>query len=69
VVHGIPRYRLAARLEGLTRTLPAAIVIDDLTHRRCGETVADFRPRDDVRLEGRDGLFRVWFQAVRGESD
>jgi hypothetical protein len=43
-------------------------VIDDLTHQRCAETVADFRPRDDVRLEGRDGLFRVWFHAVREEA-
>jgi class 3 adenylate cyclase len=59
---------LAARLEGLTRTLPAAIVIDELTHQRCGETVADFRPRDDVRLKGRDGLFRVWLHAVREEA-
>jgi class 3 adenylate cyclase len=59
---------LAARLEGLTRTLPAAIVIDDLTHQRCGETVAHFRPRDDVRLKGREGLFRVWFHPIRGEG-
>jgi class 3 adenylate cyclase len=57
---------LAARLEALTRTLPAAIVIDDLTYQRCGETVADFRPRDDVRLKGREGVFRVWFQPLRG---
>ena len=60
---------LAARLEALTRTLPASIVIDDLTHQRCVETVADFRPRDDVRLKGRDGFFRVWFHALRGAGD
>jgi adenylate cyclase len=59
---------LAARLEGLTRTLPTSIVIDDLTHQRCAETVADFKPRDDVRLKGRDGLFRVWFHAVRADA-
>ena len=51
---------LAARLQGLTRELDAAIVIDALTHERAGHAVAGFERRDGVAVKGRDESFSIW---------
>ncbi len=44
---------LAARLQGLTRQLDAAMVIDPATWERCGAVAAEFDCRSDVAIRGR----------------
>jgi adenylate cyclase len=44
---------LASRLQGLTRTLHAAVAIDARTHRTAGDSAAPFRRHERVRLRGR----------------
>ncbi len=44
---------LAARLQGLTRELDAALVIDATTKSRAAAASADFEPRRQVRIRGR----------------
>jgi adenylate cyclase len=44
---------LAARLQGLTRELDAALVIDAMTWQRAQAAAADFEKRADVPIRGR----------------
>ena len=51
---------LAARIQGLTRDLRAAIAIDAPTHRRAGAEAAAFRRHERVRIRGRAEPVDVW---------
>jgi class 3 adenylate cyclase len=51
---------LAARLQGLTRELDAAIVLDAVTAGRAGELAAGFQRRDGVSVKGRDEPLAVF---------
>ena len=51
---------LAARLQGLTRELDAAIVIDDVTREACSADLRGFERRSDVRVKGRSEGFQLW---------
>jgi class 3 adenylate cyclase len=44
---------LAARLQGLTRDLDAAMVIDLVTRRAAGNAAHDLEPREQVTIRGR----------------
>jgi adenylate cyclase len=45
---------LASRLQGLTRELEAALVIDAATCRAAGDEAADLAPRSGVAIRGRE---------------
>jgi adenylate cyclase len=51
---------LAARIQGLTRELHAAIAIDAPTHRRAGVEAARFRRHERMRIRGRAEPVDVW---------
>ena len=51
---------LAARLEGLTRTLDAPIVIDATTYRRAGQAGHGFHRERNVPVKGREDDLDVW---------
>jgi adenylate cyclase len=51
---------LAARIQGLTRDLQAAIAIDAPTHRRAGREAAAFQRHERVRIRGRAEPVDVW---------
>jgi adenylate cyclase len=59
---------LAARLQGLTRDLDAAIVIDLATWRAAGEAAADFERRENVPIRGRSRREEVFILPLRGAS-
>lgn len=59
---------LAARLQGLTRDLDAAIVIDLATWRAAGETGADFVRREQVPIRGRQHREDVYVLPLPAES-
>ena len=54
----IPNF--ASRLEGLTRNLDAAIVIDETTHDRIEDERAGFERYDGIPIKGRDEAFTVY---------
>jgi class 3 adenylate cyclase len=51
---------LAARLQGLTRDLDAAVAIDAVTHERAGAAGVDFEARHEIRIRGRSESEEVW---------
>ena len=51
---------LASRLQGLTRTLDAAMAIDATTADRIGDLRALLQQESNVRVAGRSELFDVW---------
>jgi len=51
---------IAARLEGMTRTLEVAMVIDETTWARAGDAALDFEARSGIRLKGRSEDFTVY---------
>jgi class 3 adenylate cyclase len=51
---------LAARLQTLTRDYGASVIIDDLTHERCGASLDGFTRHGDVTLRGRRGVSTVY---------
>lgn len=59
---------LASRLEALTRTLDAWIVIDETTFERAGESAAGFEAIPDVSIKGRTGRFVVHALRQRREA-
>jgi class 3 adenylate cyclase len=56
---------LAARFEELTRDFDVSIVIDDLTHERCGERANQFQRKSNVYVKGRDEAFTLWTRELR----
>jgi class 3 adenylate cyclase len=44
---------LASRIQGLTRELNAVVAIDARTHRRAGDSVAQFERHPQIRIRGR----------------
>jgi adenylate cyclase len=44
---------IAARIQGLTRELHAAVAIDALTHHTAGDSAARFEHHERVRIRGR----------------
>lgn len=61
---------LAARLQGLTREMEAAVAIDDTTFRRAGRPCADFVHHSDLAIRGRTQLETVHalpLHCLRGE--
>lgn len=57
---------LAARLQGLTRELNAAIVIDLATWRGAGEAAADFARRESVPIRGRSHTEDLYVLPLEG---
>jgi class 3 adenylate cyclase len=52
---------LAARLEGLTRSLQAAVAIDAATYEAAGDTAADFQRHGPALVKGRDQAVEVYY--------
>jgi adenylate cyclase len=57
---------LAARLQGLTRELNAAILIDAATRRSAGDVAADFELRERVPIRGRRQTEDVYVLPLTG---
>jgi adenylate cyclase len=57
---------LAARLQGLTRELNAAILIDAATRRNAGDVAADFELRERVPIRGRRQTEDVYVLPLTG---
>jgi class 3 adenylate cyclase len=57
---------LAARLQGLTRELDAAILIDGATRRSAGDIAADFERRERVSIRGRRQTEDVYVLPLTG---
>ncbi len=51
---------LAARLEGLTRSIGCAVVVDAVTQAAAGKPASDFEAREDVRVKGRSEAMTVF---------
>jgi class 3 adenylate cyclase len=61
---------LAARLQGMTRDLEAAVLVDSTTHAAIGDAGRDFRRYEDVAVRGRRDRIDVFALGVRKlESD
>jgi adenylate cyclase len=52
---------LAARLEGLTRSLDAAVAIDAATYTAAGDAAAHFTRHGPALVKGRDQVVEVYF--------
>jgi class 3 adenylate cyclase len=59
---------LAARLQGLTRELDAAVVIDQLTRGRAGAACAGFEKRPAVPIRGRRETQDIYVLALPGAA-
>jgi len=57
---------LAARLQGLTRELDAAILIDAATRKGAGDVAADFELRERVPIRGRRQTEDVYVLPLTG---